>query len=59
MGPFKIQNAYPGQVDGTSDDGTDFEIYSDVPDADLLELQRELKKLDPIICRQKTGPILP
>jgi len=47
MGPFKIQNAYPGQADGTSDDGSEFEIDSDVSDTDLLELQRELKKLDP------------
>lgn len=42
MGPFRIQNAYPGQADGS-----DFEIDSDVSDFDLLELQRELKRLDP------------
>ena len=47
MGPFRIQNAYPGQVDGVLDDGSDFEIDSDVSDLDLLELQRELKRLDP------------
>lgn len=47
MAPFKIQNAYPGQADDASDDGSDFEIDSNVSDADLLELQQELKRLDP------------
>ncbi len=47
MGPFRIQNAYPGEADGDSDSGSEFGIDSDVSDAELLELQRSLKKLDP------------
>ncbi len=46
MGAFRIQNAYPGEADDDSDSGSEFEIDSDVSDAELLELQQDLKKLD-------------
>jgi hypothetical protein len=47
MGPFRIQNAYPGEADDDSDSGSEFGINSNVSDAELLELQQDLKKLDP------------
>jgi hypothetical protein len=47
MGPFRIQNVYSGEADDASDSGSEFGIDSDVSDAELLELQRDLKKLDP------------
>lgn len=47
MGPFRIQNAYPGEADDASDTGSELEIGSNVSDAELLELQQDLKKLDP------------
>ncbi len=38
---------YSGEADDASDSGSEFGIDSDVSDAELLELQRDLKKLDP------------
>jgi hypothetical protein len=50
MTAFEIQHPFPDPETTScsdSDDESDFEVDSDVSDADLLELQRELKKLNP------------
>lgn len=46
MGPFRIQNAYPEEVNDDSDSESELEIDLDVSDTELLELQQNLKKLD-------------